>query len=770
MTAQREEISASDIERPPEGAAVALPAAATETSCRRPGRPVSADAAMKLQRTAGNRAVGQLVRGAAPQVAVQRVPDVIEVELLTEYDTYTAPRSGTSVRVGDAHGPVVLMNIVESGAGSVRLHYFNFRTGRAHVGSVTDWDFLSLIDIGGTADSQRFGRLGRSLTPAQWRRLWPNPVPELLRLYEQGSSVVTDEMITSTYRGMVRTASVERLNANETTIDALLKDEGRVARLEEYAQGLLEASTIRDKLVARKAEVDRQLSLSQQGFQIGLPKRQTMAGLDMAQRIVKLKEQAELQEAIDFWLLGFPLLTRLQTTDINAGRIERVLREIKTNIVETRVKLADGKIDEFELEAVRPSVDPKLGTRAKAAIAAEDTSRSRWAWFKAGAMLAVGIGLLFVPGGIFIDAAIGAALGASAIADAIAAGKLANTGLHVDDGLMTQAQASSARFNAILGTIGAIVGTAFAGLRVLRVGRAFSAIGKAMPELEFAARARLARLLADEPELAGKLLPLAQREAHVLPALREAMTEFSGDTFRLRQAIQAIADGYRGPARQAWMHGLHADALAAIQKATPAELEELQALMRGRSRTDAEELLRQFTYKGRKAERKGGAAFEGVPDAVGKLKSGLAELAEVRKRGYPHGFASKEAYKTFGDAVRDAARRYGVDVSDVRVQGSALHNRTPGDIDVGLFVDAGKFDALARQFADAATSAGNTKLAKTILKEAADGKIPHLRFAPREAGFDFMGAVRGAAGNQKVQVSLIKRGSEFDLGPFLPAP
>ena len=126
---------------------------------------------------------------------------------------------------------------------------------------------------------------------------------------------------------------------------------------------------------------------------------------------------------------------------------------------------------------------------------------------------------------------------------------------------------------------------------------------------------RLARLLADEPALVARLTRLAGREKDVMTAVREAVKEFPSDSFRLRQAVQAIAElGYKGPARQAWMHGLHPDALAAVKRATPAELEEIAELMRGaRNRADAEEILRQLVYKGLKAERKGGAAFEGQP-------------------------------------------------------------------------------------------------------------------------------------------------------------
>jgi len=727
-------------------------------------------AAVALQRRAGNRATRRLVRR-----HLQRAGDVVTVELASQPDAYTDRKTGQVVRIGDAHGPMVLTDILEIG-GTPRLTWFNFHTGQAETGTLDTWNFLSMVDIAGTADSQRFGRLGKELTPAEWRRSARNPVKDVLAHYEAGSKAIADEVVTTAYRGMVAQAALERLRENEAKIDALLSDDGKVARLEEYAHGLKEAGIVRDALMARKRDVDRSVSLSEQAPTIGLPKRANIIGLDMPQRIRAIQEQAQLQEAIDFWTAAFPLLTRVATADINAGRVEDVLRQIKSNLVATRADLVGGPghhatLDPWTLAPIRAEVDQRLGTRARAAVEEEDKQRRRWAWVKAGASLAAGIGLLFVPGGVFIDVAIGAAMAGEAWADAAQAGRAANSGLGVDDGLMTQAQAARARTGAILSTIFAVVGAAAAGFGVVRNVRAFMALGEALPGLEMAGRLRLARLLSRDPELIQQLGRLAARDEKVLGAVREAMQEFPGDAFRLRQAVRAIAEGYTGPIRQAWMHGLHADAIAALKRATPEELEAIEQMTRSaRGRQDVNELLRQLTYKGRKAERAGGPAFEGVADAAGRLKSSLAELAAVRGRGFPYGFSTLAAFRNFGRTLRDGLKRWGVDVADIRVQGSALHNRAPGDIDVAVIADAAQFDALAARFAEVARSAGNTKLARTIAKEAADGKLPWNRFGPREAGFDLMRVVRGAAGDQKVQVSLIKRGSDFDLGPFHPVP
>jgi hypothetical protein len=150
-----------------------------------------------------------------------------------------------------------------------------------------------------------------------------------------------------------------------------------------------------------------------------------------------------------------------------------------------------------------------------------------------------------------------------------------------------------------------------------------------------------------------------------------------------------------------------------------------------------------------------------------RLTEALENLAAARKRGYPFGFQSLERFQNFGRRLRDALSRYGVRANDVRVHGSALHNLNPSDIDVVVLVGRTEFDRLAKQFIAEAELNLNTKLAKDIAKEAAKGKIPYNRFAPREPGFLFGTVVREAAGGKKLQVSLIPKGGEFDVGPYM---
>jgi hypothetical protein len=244
-----------------------------------------------------------------------------------------------------------------------------------------------------------------------------------------------------------------------------------------------------------------------------------------------------VEDTLQFWLRAFPLLTRLQTAQIESGSVEAKLREIKANIAATRAKLDRGRLDPMTLDAVRARLGGRLGPKASAVIAAEDKSRGRWAMAGAIGMLAASIAILFLPGGVFIDAAIGAAIAGDAIEHAIEVGRAANTGLHVDDGLMSQAQASSARFGAVLATVFAVVGAAAAGFRVLRVGLALRGLGEALPDLTFAQRAAAARALAEDPALLRVFTSLAPGDSAVSSRVAAAIEAAGGDTAALRKAL-----------------------------------------------------------------------------------------------------------------------------------------------------------------------------------------------------------------------------------------
>ena len=116
---------------------------------------------------------------------------------------------------------------------------------------------------------------------------------------------------------------------------------------------------------------------------------------------------------------------------------------------------------------------------------------------------------------MLIDAAIGVPIVGAAIANATELGHATNTGLHVDDGLVSQSQAHVARFAAVLAVVFAVVGVAAAGFRVLRVGLALRGLGRSMPESALAERGAVAQAIADDPTLLSVFTRMAVGDAAI---------------------------------------------------------------------------------------------------------------------------------------------------------------------------------------------------------------------------------------------------------------
>jgi hypothetical protein len=176
-----------------------------------------------------------------------------------------------------------------------------------------------------------------------------------------------------------------------------------------------------------------------------------------------------------------------------------------------------------------------------------------------------------------------------------------------------------------------------------------------------------------------------------------------------------------------------------------------------------DDLLRQFLYKIQKAERKG-ADFP-RPQDVGKvIEDSIKNYAFVKKRGYPFSFKDVNQFKDFGRTLKSALNRYKIPTNNIGIHGSSVHKSSPDDIDVAIVVDEAQFKKLGQRFIDNSTM---DKIKKGILKDMEKGKISSQRFAPVQNPTVGQ-ALYGKAGNMKVQASLIRRGSEFDVGPYLP--
>ena len=245
--------------------------------------------------------------------------------------------------------------------------------------------------------------------------------------------------------------------------------------------------------------------------------------------------------ALAFWMGAFPFLSRFATNEIAVETVEAKLREIKANIVAMRLTMNRGRVDPMEFDAVRARIAGQLGSRTQAVIAAEDKSRSRWNLAKAVGMTAAMIALAFLPGGFFIDTAIGIAIAANTWDRAAMLGRAANTGQHVDDGLVSQSAAKQAQFAAVLSTVLALMGTAATGLKVLRFGRALVGVRQSLPELALAEQGAIARAIADDPKLVSTFSNLASGDVAISTRVVTAVRQAGGSTAALRTSLQDVA-------------------------------------------------------------------------------------------------------------------------------------------------------------------------------------------------------------------------------------
>jgi hypothetical protein len=172
-------------------------------------------------------------------------------------------------------------------------------------------------------------------------------------------------------------------------------------------------------------------------------------------------------------------------------------------------------------------------------------------------------------------------------------------------------------------------------------------------------------------------------------------------------------------------------------------------------------------YKAQKKARKGVTSGLEAPNNVGdRVEESLDNLAQARQQGHPFGFKDKAQYDEFMKTVDAEVAARGIK-GKAKVQGSAMHSKTPGDIDMEIVVDQAEFDRLAENFMDKAPPGKATTLKASIAKK----KIPSYEFYPNHDPSIASAAkslTQGADGKTlDVQATLIVGGSDFDLGPFL---
>jgi hypothetical protein len=296
---------------------------------------------------------------------------------------------------------------------------------------------------------------------------------------------------------------------------------------------------------------------------------------------------------------------------------------------------------------------------------------------------------------------------------------------------------------------------------LLRLKRADDALAGARTTTDEAAKQQaLATAKAETDRITG-VSPRARDE------LRAAIAHINGtpDPAFLIDPVAALRTKFPSipPADLALLGKAHPDALVALENASVSDVKTVIAKLKTNAAADVDEILRSYLYKARKPARKTGSPYE-PPGSVGsRLEGALANLDAARKRGYPWGFPDKASYDKFLGTVKASLDKRKIPSGDVRVHGSAMHNQAPGDIDVAVIVDEATFKKLGAQFTRAAPDAAAEQQLGNDQKK---GKIASQSFYPGtkpNAANEATAATNGLS----VQVSVIKSGSEFDVGPYL---
>lgn len=213
----------------------------------------------------------------------------------------------------------------------------------------------------------------------------------------------------------------------------------------------------------------------------------------------------------------------------------------------------------------------------------------------------------------------------------------------------------------------------------------------------------------------------------------------------------------------------HPDALRALENASKQEVESVvKAFETSANPKDVEDILRSYMYKAQKKARKGvTSGLEVSEDVGGRLDESLDNLAQARKQGHPFGFKDKAQYEDFIGTVDSEVASRGIK-GKAKVQGSAMHSKTPGDIDMEIVVDQAEFDRLSERFLK---NVPDKKAKDALQVSIKKNKIPSYEFYPDDnpsIARTVKSLTQGADGKQlEVQATLIVKGSDFDLGPFL---
>jgi uncharacterized Zn-binding protein involved in type VI secretion/predicted nucleotidyltransferase len=156
--------------------------------------------------------------------------------------------------------------------------------------------------------------------------------------------------------------------------------------------------------------------------------------------------------------------------------------------------------------------------------------------------------------------------------------------------------------------------------------------------------------------------------------------------------------------------------------------------------------------------------LEVEPGSLG-ANGGNIRLAPKAELDIPQGF-SKQQFAKFKRSVRQVAKEAGLPEGELVVQGSRAKGtaKSGSDIDIALRVEEGKFFDFAQQRIGSVRP--GTKLHKTLLKAARKGKLSKFDISPEFN--QILGRGLESKSPYQIDFSIIKKGSTYDTGPFIP--
>jgi hypothetical protein len=146
----------------------------------------------------------------------------------------------------------------------------------------------------------------------------------------------------------------------------------------------------------------------------------------------------------------------------------------------------------------------------------------------------------------------------------------------------------------------------------------------------------------------------------------------------------------------------------------------------------------------------------------------------VSKRGFPYKFNSAKDFVSFTIDLKGLLAKSGLPVDDIRIQGSSLRTPDAKDVDIAVFVSEGQFNELSQGMIEGIQRRANPYAASSIIgsleSQISDGRINSFYF-DRASKVTFNQQLneltRYMTNNEGVDLSLILKGRNFDVSPYL---